>query len=308
MFHTHARFLAAVVTVAGFSLFMAACQSQGPEATSESVSEPAAKVESSPQKQSDSPVLVSYAQGSFTVDDYNAQVSRLPERSRQLLGDPEKRRQFIESYVISELIFADGERRGFGDDAAIRKQVHDLERSLVIRKVMQDYRSQAVSDQEVRSYYDANTEAFSSDRVKVSHILVKEEALALEILGKVRNAPDTFGSLAAEHSTDRTNAKKGGDLGFFERGRMVKEFEEASFGLDADGEIAGPIKTRFGYHLIMRTGGEDGAIKPFSEVKASIRNRLITEKRKAMTDSFIADLKARAAYSADDGAIAGLGQ
>jgi len=83
--------------------------------------------------------------------------------------------------------------------------------------------------------------------VHAAHILVKREDQAKEILAKI-NAGDNFGEMAKKFSTC-PSGKKGGDLGWFTRGKMVKEFEKAAFE-GQKGAIVGPVKTDFGYHLI----------------------------------------------------------
>ncbi len=88
-------------------------------------------------------------------------------------------------------------------------------------------------------------------KVKASHILVKKRSEAVRILDELRSGAD-FRELAKKHSIC-SSGKKGGDLGFFTRGKMVKEFEKAAFSL-AKGELSGLIKTEFGYHIIKRTG------------------------------------------------------
>ena len=89
-------------------------------------------------------------------------------------------------------------------------------------------------------------------KVKAAHILVKGEQKAREILEKI-NAGKSFAELAAEYSECPSGRRgKGGDLGWFARGQMVREFEQAAF----DGEkgaVVGPIKTQFGWHLIKVT-------------------------------------------------------
>jgi peptidyl-prolyl cis-trans isomerase C len=92
-----------------------------------------------------------------------------------------------------------------------------------------------------------------SDKIKCSHILVKKQSEALTILERLRKG-DSFANLARELSVDRGSAKKGGDLGFFGRGVMVRAFEDAAFKL-SKGEISEPVKTEFGYHIIKRAGG-----------------------------------------------------
>lgn len=84
-------------------------------------------------------------------------------------------------------------------------------------------------------------------QVHAAHILVKSQDKANELLAKI-NTGESFGDLAKKHS-DCPSGKKGGDLGWFGRGQMVKEFEDAAFNGDK-GATVGPVKTQFGWHLI----------------------------------------------------------
>jgi len=86
-----------------------------------------------------------------------------------------------------------------------------------------------------------------TQQVRAAHILVNSESKAMELLEKV-NSGSEFGELAKRHS-DCPSGKRGGDLGWFGRGQMVREFEEATF-QGKKGAIVGPIKTQFGWHLI----------------------------------------------------------
>lgn len=245
-------------------------------------------------------VIASYAGKRFTEQDLREELGRLNKRSRKALTDPERRKQFVENFILSDLIFEEGRREGLDKDPDIRRQLHDLERRLVIQKVMQEHQSAPVTDDEVREYYESHADEFKSDRVKASHILVKEEALANDLLVQIQADPEKFSSLAEEHSIDKSNASRGGDLGYFGRGRMVKEFEEAAFALETDGQLAPIVKTRFGYHVIMRTEREDGTLKPFDDVKNQIRIRLINEKRRAKTQDFLEALKTSSNYQLDE--------
>lgn len=88
------------------------------------------------------------------------------------------------------------------------------------------------------------------DKIKCAHILVEKQSQALAILERLKKG-DKFAELAKELSLDTGSGKRGGDLGYFGRGRMVKPFEAAAFKLSV-GEISEPIKTEFGYHIIKR--------------------------------------------------------
>ena len=91
-----------------------------------------------------------------------------------------------------------------------------------------------------------------SNKIKCSHILVKKQSEALEILEKIKKG-EKFGPLAKQLSIDSGSAKKDGNLGYFTRGMMVKPFEEAAFKLQV-GEVSDLVKSEFGYHIIKRLG------------------------------------------------------
>lgn len=88
-----------------------------------------------------------------------------------------------------------------------------------------------------------------SNKIRCAHILVKSEIAAQEVLAKIKNG-ESFAKLAEQYSLDGSR-KRGGDLGFFGRGEMVKPFEEAAFKLNK-GDFSGVVKTQFGYHIIKR--------------------------------------------------------
>mgnify|MGYP001272199882 CR=1 FL=1 len=88
------------------------------------------------------------------------------------------------------------------------------------------------------------------ESISARHILVEDESKAKELLTKIK-AGESFQELAKAHSKC-PSGREGGDLGQFGKGQMVKEFEDAAFSLNA-GDVSEPVKTQFGYHLIMRT-------------------------------------------------------
>ena len=87
-------------------------------------------------------------------------------------------------------------------------------------------------------------------KIKCSHILVKKQGEALEILERIKKG-EKFGKLAKELSIDSPSAKRDGNLGYFTKGMMVKPFEDTAFKLQV-GQISEPVKTEFGYHIIKR--------------------------------------------------------
>lgn len=92
-----------------------------------------------------------------------------------------------------------------------------------------------------------------TDKIKCSHILVKKHSEALQVLERIKKG-QSFADLAREVSIDRGSGKRGGDLGLFGRGQMVKPFEEAAFKLKKGELSLEPVRTQFGYHIIKRAG------------------------------------------------------
>jgi len=89
-----------------------------------------------------------------------------------------------------------------------------------------------------------------ANKIKCSHILVEKQSQAIAILDRIKQG-EKFGKLAKELSIDSGSAKRDGSLGYFGRGKMVKEFETVAFSLEV-GKISEPIKTQYGYHIIKR--------------------------------------------------------
>lgn len=92
-------------------------------------------------------------------------------------------------------------------------------------------------------------DGFMANKIRCAHILVTKESTAKEILGRLSKGED-FGKVAAEYSIDGTR-RRSGDLGYFGRGVMVRDFEKAAFALEK-GQTSGIVRTEFGYHIIKR--------------------------------------------------------
>src|SRR5687767_7817443 len=138
-----------------------------------------------------------------------------------------------------------------------------------------------VSAQDVQRYYEDNQQQYSApEQVKASHILLKTEGkddaavkkLAEDLAAKAKGGAD-FAELAKKHSEDDSNNAKGGDLDFFGRGQMVADFDKVAFALKP-GEISGPVKTEFGYHVIKVVEKKAAAQKPLAEVRAQIEDQI----------------------------------
>jgi peptidyl-prolyl cis-trans isomerase C len=162
----------------------------------------------------------------------------------------------------------------------------------------------SVSDEEAKAYYDGNPKDFMRpEQIQAKHILIKvspkadksEKAAARkkieEIQAKLKKGED-FGALAKEFSEGPSSAK-GGDLGWFERGRMVKPFEEAAFALKP-GEVSNVVETPFGYHLIEVTDKRPATKMAYADVKEKLQQYLKDIKVQKEVRIYVAELKEKA--------------
>ncbi|WP_185805428.1 peptidylprolyl isomerase [Bacillus canaveralius] len=151
----------------------------------------------------------------------------------------------------------------------------EIDMYLLTRKLLKD--KIAISEEEMQTYFDENKAQFAEEeQVKARHILVEDQKTAEEVKAKL-NAGEDFVALAKEFSTDETNAESGGDLGYFARGDMVPEFEEAAFSLDVDA-ISEPVKTEHGFHLIQVLDKKAAKEASFEDHKEEIRDLLHDQK------------------------------
>lgn len=151
-------------------------------------------------------------------------------------------------------------------------------------------RQAQVSPDETRKYFDEHKAEFGPpEERQASHILVTVSAAAPDVdkaaarakaeqlLAQVRQAPQRFAELARQHSQDPGSAAKGGDLGFFGRGMMVKAFEDAAFQMKP-GEISGLVQSDFGFHIIKLTAIKTGKPVNLDEVRIKIEQELRKQK------------------------------
>lgn len=158
-----------------------------------------------------------------------------------------------------------------------------------------------VTEQDSQAYYDTHPEAFKqAEQIRASHVLVKADPKAdpaqkAEALKKIESVQDKlkaggdFGTLAKELS-DCPSKEKGGDLGYFGKGQMVKPFEDAALALKP-GETSGIVETQFGYHIIKLAEIKPEGMMPYAEVKEQLSQYLKQEKIKAVLDSYLAGLE-----------------
>jgi len=164
--------------------------------------------------------------------------------------------------------------------------INQIKREMMIQKLFEKEIIEKISitDEQIQKHYTENSKDYKvPEKIKASHILIKVEASADEakwtealekikvIQQKIKTGED-FAELAKTNS-DCPSKSKGGDLGFFAKGQMVKPFEEAAFSL-TPGSMSDVVKTKFGYHVIKVTEKTPESVTPFEDVKDKIKEQL----------------------------------
>jgi parvulin-like peptidyl-prolyl isomerase len=171
----------------------------------------------------------------------------------------------------------------------------NIKRQSMINKVLEETRNRVnISNEDLLKYYDENKEnLLEPEQVQARHILVETEEEANILLLQLKEGLTDFAELAKEKSTC-PSAENGGDLGFFTRGQMVKEFEDAAFSLEP-GEISDVVQTQFGYHIIKCVEKKEEYSPTFEEAKENINSTLKYQKENEEISTFISKLREEAA-------------
>ena len=209
------------------------------------------------------------------------------------------RRRVIIEFLIENELFAEAaaaknvaastaykERKNYWDRRSLRDSYFDTQ-----------IRSQ-ITEAQARAFYDAQVKGFKGgEEIRASHILVKTEDEAKAIFEQIAHDGD-FAELAAKHSLDPGSKAKGGDLGYFGKGRMVPVFEKAAFSTPV-GEVSLPVKSQFGWHIIKVTAKRNSKPPAFETLKDRIITRLMRDKAKQLAD----DLRKKAKVEYIDPAV-----
>ena len=172
------------------------------------------------------------------------------ETAQALAGVPEEVKfEYLLSLLIDRIIVSSAAReKGMEDDPAVQRRLAYFENKALRDVYWTQILTARISDEAAQAFYDEQVAGVEpQEEIKARHILVATEEEAAAIVEELAAGGD-FEALAREKSTGPSGAE-GGDLGYFSAGTMVPEFNDAAFALQA-GEVSGPVKTKFGWHVI----------------------------------------------------------
>jgi len=234
----------------------------------------------------------------ITLRDFNERIAKLPERYQELIK--KNKRQFLDEVIIDTILYKEAIRQRLDSDEEVKEVVEEAKKKILIARLLQNdlEGEDMVSDTEIDDYYTANKEKFAMPEVlRASHILVRTESGAKDVLDELSDGAN-FEELARTRSID-PSAKIDGDIGFFTKGQLVPEIEDACFEMKP-GEISGVVKTKFGYHIIKLTERREPRVKELAEVRDAIKQTILRLKKRMLFQQYVAKLKEKSTISVND--------
>ena len=237
-------------------------------------------------------VLAVVGEREITVGDVDTVLTTLSPQQQVMFSTDYGRDKILQELINKELIYLWAENNNIDETEAFQNDLENMKRSLMtthaVREILKDV---TVTEEDVAEYFDTHSEEFTDPaQIKASHILVESEDQAIEILAELEGEKLTFEEAAKEYSKG-PSAEKGGELGFFSKGQMVPEFENAAFELET-GEFSEPVKTQYGYHIITVKEKKPAKQKTLEESRGQIYENLMKEKQFNMYNSTLEDLRA----------------
>ena len=190
---------------------------------------------------------------------------------------PDVRDKVLRGMMAEKLLLAEATKQGVDKSEAVQRQLEDIRKKLVVRTFLDMKTADSITEADLKKEYEVSIAGMKDEReVRARHILVATEAEAKAAKKKIDDGK-SFETVAAEMSKDAGSAKQGGDLGYFTKDKMVKEFADAAFALKK-GEVSGPVKSPFGWHIIKVEDSRKVTPPSFAEMKDGLRAKLQEKK------------------------------
>ena len=236
-------------------------------------------------------VLATVAGREITQEEFEAFLASVPKEQQPYINNPKFREHCLEQLTSLHMFAQMGEDLKLDETEDFKKAYENAKRDILAQMAMREIlKDVAVTEEELKAFYDQNQQQFKKgETVNAKHILTDSEETCKEILASITNGEKTFEDAAKEFSTCPSK-ERGGDLGEFGKGQMVKEFEDAAFAAEI-GQVVGPVQTQFGYHLIKVEKKNEATVVAFEQIKENLRTNLLQQKQGLAYNKKVAELK-----------------
>mgnify|MGYP001376869739 CR=1 FL=1 len=225
------------------------------------------------QEKAPDPVVADVNGDKIHLSDLVATYRALPARLQQVPFE-QLYKPLLEHAIAIRLLATEGRKAKLQETEAVQKRLRYIESQYIYEAYVEKIVAERATEEKLKEAYAAYVKDYKGEEeVRASHILVKTEQEAKDIIKQLEKGAD-FEKLAKEKSTDPSKDRNAGDLGFFTKEQMVKEFAEAAFALKKGETTKAPVKTQFGWHVIRVTDRRAAAAPKFEEVKDQLRQKL----------------------------------
>lgn len=216
----------------------------------------------------------------------------LKQQAAQGMPDnAESRKMIIDNLAMQLIVAQEAAKKGLEKNPEVADQLEMIKQSVLADAYVQDYmKNNAATDEMLTAEYEKIKTQAAGNQYKARHILVEKEADAKDIIAKLNKDPKAFDGLAKAKSKDPGSKDKGGDLGWFDPRGMVPEFGAAVAKLEKGKFTEEPVKSQFGYHVIMLEDTRANPVPTLEQVKPRLAQQVQQQNLKKMLD----DLKAKA--------------
>jgi peptidyl-prolyl cis-trans isomerase C len=189
--------------------------------------------------------------------------------------DVSTKREIVEGAINSELLAQAAKKSGLDNDSEFKEALEKFKRQYLATRYLQKSVEGKLDKNDVKAFFEKHKANYDSTQVRAMHILVTDPSKVSAVVAEAKKTRTEaqFKALAKKHSMDPTVSENDGDLGFFTRDRMVPEFAASAFAMKK-GEVSGPVKTMYGYHVIKVLDIKYGRVPNFEEVEPRVKEDL----------------------------------
>jgi len=212
------------------------------------------------------------------------------QAARGVADNEQLRAQLREALINNELLFQEGNRNGTAKKPEVQQQIDLSRQEVIANAVINEFlRTNPVADADIQKEYDRAKAQTGEREYRARHILVANEADAKAVLADLKKGVK-FEEIAQKRSLDEGTRPKGGDLDWNVPGNFDKAFTDAMVKLEKGKITEVPVRTRFGYHVILLEDVRPVNFPPLAQVRQQVQQRIVSQK----VDAMLRDLRAKA--------------
>ncbi|HOA83423.1 MAG TPA: peptidyl-prolyl cis-trans isomerase [Thermodesulfovibrio thiophilus] len=242
--------------------------------------------------QSKDDVIIKAGSSKLTKQDLQEDLKSFPPQTKAFLSSPEGLNRLKDELIKREVLYEEAKKKGLAKSEDFKKRMEEFKKITLINMLLeQELKAvqQDVTEQEAREYYDKHKDEFiKPTERRLSQIVVKNEDEAKKVYEKIDKGEE-FEKIAKELSTDEKTKASGGDLGFFKKGQLNQQIENAVFSL-RKGQVSMPL-TYKGELYIFKVTDVKGTPVEFDQIKSQLIEQLKAKKQQDWFNSYIEELK-----------------